>query len=204
MSTPGSSPDRRRSPRAARRRADPALLSGAGDAQDSATLARRAAELARPLPVMAALPTGDAAVVALLGGQRLGFPSRFVQEAVTITEITPLPGLPAHVLGLANIRSRVLPVFTLLPLFRLPAGAEPATQLLLIKFERGEFAVPIDQLEGIQAVDPASLQRSFSGAAEALVLGVADDGLLLLDVPALAAEFALSDDGFLSSSNQSP
>lgn len=203
--TPSGQPSKdRRSPRATRRRAKPELLPGDPQKRDAAILAQRAAELARPRPQPTALPTNDATVVVRVGGQRLGFPSRYVQEAVGLTEITPLPGLPVQVLGLANVRSRVLPVFTLAPVFRLAHPAEPTAKLLLLRTERGEFAVPIDELEGIRAIELPALQRTISGATETLVHGVAADGLLLVDVPALAAAFALSDEGSSSRSLPSP
>ena len=45
-----------------------------------------------------------------LGQERYAFPSSYVREVFPLTEITPLPGLPPYILGVVNVRGRILSV----------------------------------------------------------------------------------------------
>ena len=58
-------------------------------------------------------------VVVELGGQPFALEAAQVREAVIPRDLTPLPGVPAFVRGLVNVRSRVVPAFDLRPLLRL-------------------------------------------------------------------------------------
>ena len=55
-----------------------------------------------------------------LGHERYAFASTYVREVFSLTEITPLPGLPSHVLGVVNVRGRILSVMDIRRLLDFP------------------------------------------------------------------------------------
>ncbi len=64
--------------------------------------------------------SGDVMLVRLAGAS-YGVPVAAVREIVRLPAVTRVPGLPAFVAGLANVRGRVLAVIDLRPLLRLDA-----------------------------------------------------------------------------------
>ena len=79
-------------------------------AQVRAVLKNRAKELARPPET----EDGDIRLVEIveftLGQEHYAFPSSEVQEVFHLTEITPLPSVPPFVVGVTNVRGRILSV----------------------------------------------------------------------------------------------
>jgi purine-binding chemotaxis protein CheW len=57
-----------------------------------------------------------------LGGSSYALPVAAVREIVRLPPVTRVPGLPAFVAGLANVRGRVVAVLDLRPLLRLDAA----------------------------------------------------------------------------------
>lgn len=68
------------------------------------------------------MSTGAADVMLVqVGGSSYALPVCAVREIVRLPPVTRVPGLPAFVAGLANVRGRVLAVIDLRPLLRLEA-----------------------------------------------------------------------------------
>ena len=175
-------------------------------AKQEAILRQRAKDAARPIlePQQPAQAYG--VVVFELASQTFAIESRAVREAMSSREVTPLPGLPITVRGLANVRSRVVPVFDLRPLLELPPDGEAdAANLLLLSAgptrddataanrETGEFAVVIDRVVGARDMTAVSARRQATGLNSELVQSLTEDGLILLDVAALARALAVQD-----------
>ena len=59
-----------------------------------------------------------------VGGESYAFGVEHVLEVAELGEIAPVPGAPAGVLGVRNLRGQVLPVFELASVF---GGVNPAT-----------------------------------------------------------------------------
>ena len=76
-------------------------------------LDRRARQLAR----VPDAPPRAGEVLELVGfvlaGARYGIESRFVREVARLTRFTPVPGTPAFVLGITNLRGEILALFDL-------------------------------------------------------------------------------------------
>jgi chemotaxis signal transduction protein len=114
---------------------------------------------------------GDGAPIILLqlAGSAYALPARSVREIVRLPAVTRVPGLPAHVAGLANVRGRVLCVLDLRPLL----GLEPS---------RGDRLVIIEQ-DGVAAglvVDAARDLIEREGPLEPLPPGLPAEALPLL------------------------
>lgn len=165
-----------------------------------AVLRERAKALAAPLPHYAELEEigGDSTqvVVVRLGGQDFAIDATALREVMECPRITPLPGLPSTLRGLANVRSRIVPAYDIRSLLNLPPLAKdaPREKLALLAFEGAEFALLVDAVVGARAIAQAQLHRDVSGLVTRFIQGVAGDGLILLDLSSLIAAF-LSEDG---------
>jgi purine-binding chemotaxis protein CheW len=154
-------------------------------------LKERARELARPPEA------GDTGVRLVelvefrLGQERYAFPSSEVREVFPLTEITTLPSLPPFVLGVANVRGRILSVIDIRRL--LDFGESGLTNLnrAIILYGNGmELAVLADDITGVYASDAERWQRSLptlSGRREEFLRGVTKDQVVVLDAAKLLA-----------------
>ncbi len=100
-----------------------------------------------------------------IGGSSYALPVGAVREIVRLPAVTRVPGLPAFVAGLANVRGRVLAVLDLRPLLQLDAP-------------RGERLVILDG-DGSGAATASS-----STASRAMVGLIVDAALDLVQLPA--------------------
>lgn len=166
-----------------------------GGQTEEEILRRRAQALARPLQNDTRVVEHLHVVAFELSGQVFGVEAAQVRETLAPRELTILPGLPAAVAGLVNIRSRVVPAFDLRPLLQLPPSPAPDTQrLLLAEHERTEFALLVDAIVGSREVPLAMLRREVAGLNQHLLRGLLDDGLALFDLPSLFASLVVTDD----------
>jgi purine-binding chemotaxis protein CheW len=165
-----------------------------GDSEQE-ILRRRAQVLARPLPDNTRVAETIHLVAFELSGQLFGLEAAQVRETLGARELTALPGLPATVSGVVNIRGRVVPAFDLRPLLQLPPSAAPEAQrLLLAEYERTEFAILADAIAGLREAPAAQLRREVPGLHQHLLRGLLDDGLALLDLPSLFASLVVTDE----------
>jgi len=164
-----------RARRALERGAEPS----AGDAERE--LERRARELAR-VPEKQA-PVGEVldVVIASVAGERYAIEAVRVLEVLKAGPLTPVPGTPAFVLGVANRRGRILPVLDLAPLLGRPDGAAEAGQVVTVDVEGMTFGIAAAGVEGPVRVEVAELTADLVGVLDlpGLVAGrrlVVDEG----------------------------
>lgn len=69
-----------------------------------------------------------------LAEERYAVEIRHVSEVHPLKELTPLPGTPAFVLGVVNVRGRILPVVDLKKFFELPdEGLTDLHRIILVE-----------------------------------------------------------------------
>ena len=94
-----------------------------------------------------------------------------VREALIMPTITPMPGSPKHVLGVANIRGQIIPVIDL------PAvvGCTPSARniLLVTEYERSVQGFAVEEVEEIVRLDWDRVVSAEKSAAGALVTSLA-------------------------------
>ena len=128
-----------------------------------------------------------------LGDGCYAFPLQWVSEVFRADEITEIPGAPAFVKGVVNVRSRIYSVIDLSSLLALPAKSEATSDstgdlLLILTSSEMEFAVYIDCLVGVRSLLLKRLQTSLptlEGTQAEYFKGVTSDRLVLLDVEKL-------------------
>jgi purine-binding chemotaxis protein CheW len=156
-----------------------------------AILRSRAEELARPLQTEA---RGTRLVEILeftLGHERYAFRTSFVREVFSLAEITPLPGLPSYVLGVVNVRGRILSVMDIRRLLEFGnVGLTNLNKAIILHHADMELAVLADEVAGVYAVDADEGQRTLptlSGNREEYLEGVTKDRVVVLDAEKLLA-----------------
>jgi purine-binding chemotaxis protein CheW len=131
-------------------------------------------------------------VVFPLEGQLYGLPITLVKSIVVPGAITPIPGTPAHLLGVVNVRGEIESVLDLRQVLNLPPAAIGITSRLLIA-QVGEIrsGLLVDAMHDIIGMTESDCRPRPSGLESAefvsgeVVYG--DETFLLLDLPALFA-----------------
>ncbi|MDY0188288.1 MAG: chemotaxis protein CheW [Syntrophus sp. (in: bacteria)] len=132
----------------------------------------------------------------MLAGERYAIEARCVTETMPLRNLTYLPGLPGFILGIANVRGRILSVMDIKKFFDLPdSGLTDLHKLIVVRHGTMEVGIVADGLLGIQEIPKDSLQPSLptlTGVRENYLAGVTDTGTIVLQ-----AEKILSDDRIL-------
>jgi len=163
------------------------------DDADRATLAARARDLARPL---AEVGHTDAALELLavdIAGERIALPLEAIVHVHRATEVTPVPGAPARVVGLVAWRGRVL---TVVDLAERGGNVEIGEQsrVLVLGERRAAFGLLVDAVDDVVSVDAADVGPIDDAAPEraALFRGVTGDATLVADGGAIIERFTRS------------
>jgi len=94
-----------------------------------------------------------------------------VREALIMPSITPMPGSPKHVLGVANIRGQIIPVIDLPSV----VGCTPSARniLLVTEYERSVQGFAVEEVEEIVRLEWDRVVSAEKSAAGALVTSLA-------------------------------
>ncbi|NNM73648.1 chemotaxis protein CheW [Enterovirga aerilata] len=135
----------------------------------------------------------EAYVTAVIAGQLFGIPIGRVRDVFNLGGLTPVPLAPSDVLGLTNLRGRVVTVLDIHSRLGLPPHPAAQPGGLAIGIEAGEdsFGLVVDRIGEIVSVDrdagednPIHLDPAW--AALSRRVHRLDDGLLVvLDVDAV-------------------
>jgi purine-binding chemotaxis protein CheW len=133
-------------------------------------------------------------VVFALGPGEYGVPIAMVQEIIRHIAPRPIPDAPAHVLGVINLRGRIIPVFDLRA--RLGVVADPPEEARIVVMETGETiaGAVVDDVREVLTVETARCAVPGPDAAQAdpidAVATLEGRTLVILDTPRLLAEVA--------------
>jgi len=145
-------------------------------------------ERASALAVEPEVPVQDEKIEVIeffLAHERYGIESSYVREVYPLKDLTPVPCTPPFVLGIINVRGRILSVIDLKKFFNLPEkGLGDLNKVLILSSKDMEFGVLADSITGVRTVPAAGLQKSLptlTGVGEEYLKGVSDDHLIVLD-----------------------
>ena len=155
-------------------------------------------ERARALARLEAQPAKEGAALELieadLGGERYAFELGAVHAVVLAREVTPAPGASPKLIGVMNVRSRIVPLFSLRRLLgledRKSSSGSPAA--ILFDAENELAAVAADRIVAITSARPEDFTAPPQLQSE-LVRGVAPDGLILLDTLKLTKQLTVEE-----------
>ena len=161
-------------------------------AEATQILRARAQALARTRPAPPAAGTMLELLEFRLASERYALESRHVQEVHPLSELTPLPCTPAFVLGIVNVRGRILPVLDLKKFFELPEqGLTDLHRIILVRGNDLEFGLLADVVEGVRSVAVNSLQPSLptlTGIRAEYLKGIGNERLVVLDLDRILAD----------------
>lgn len=144
-----------------------------------------------------------------LGDETFALPILRVREIIGITEITPVPRMPAHVRGVLNLRGKVIPVIDL----RRRLGFEPIpdhkrTCIVIVQAGSGADAILIgtvvDRVSEVRDIPPAQIEpppQFGAGTDSGCITGVGKGGkhvVMLLDTDRVAGRDELAKTGAAS------
>ncbi len=157
-----------------------------------AVLAERALAVAAVVPrPISASELMDVTVFSV-GGERYGIEARYVRRVVRPGPCTPVPGTPAALRGLINLRGDVLAVFDLPTAFGIGLGAVGVgTFVLVLGEDRDDLGLAADAVDEVRPLRRAELLEPpamLDGLGRDLLLGVTADALLVLAGSVLLAD----------------
>jgi len=121
----------------------------------------------------------------LLTPEKYAIEVQYVTEVLTLKEITRVPGTPAYVMGVINLRGKIISIINLKSLFNLKErGLTELNKVLIIKDETMEFGIVADSIScnkiiELNTLSPIPLNLDAIGIES--ILGVTQDGLILLN-----------------------
>jgi purine-binding chemotaxis protein CheW len=134
---------------------------------------------------------GEEVVAFRLGDTGYAIPARYIREVQMLGNYTPLPFTPPFVVGLVNVRGRLLAVLDIRPLLDMPPiPPQPNTFLLVLTANSMEVALLADTVSQVRRADDdlAPLLSTAAGRGVAWVRGVDRRLTLILDPPMLLAD----------------
>src|SRR5882672_3736750 len=161
------------------------------DAETDRILRARARALAQP-PPSAAPSTMLELLEFRLASERYALETRHVQNVHPLRELTPLPCTPPFLLGIVNVRGRILPVLDLKKFFDLPEkGLNDLHRIILVRGNDLELGLLADVIVGVRSIPADSLQPSLptlTGVRGDYLKGVTAERLVVLDLARILAD----------------
>jgi purine-binding chemotaxis protein CheW len=155
-------------------------------------LRARARALARPRPIAAAAGSMLEVLEFRLASERYALESRHVLEVHPLRDFTALPGTPPFVLGIVNVRGRILPVFDLKKFFDLPeVGLTDLHRIILVRGNDLELGLLADVIVGVRSISADSLQPSLptlTGIRADYLKGIGAERLVVLDLDRILSD----------------
>ena len=125
-------------------------------------------------------------MVFLVDTTRYALPLAAVREIVVQPDaLVRVPRAPAPLLGVVNLRGRVVTVVDFPLLLDLPRPAQPQRKLILLDRGRRDLALSVTDVEGIETVEKVSTQPRESRAPVRGVTRVKGVAVTVLDADAV-------------------
>jgi purine-binding chemotaxis protein CheW len=155
-------------------------------------LRERARRLARPTE--SAQETGETIEVVefRLAYENYAIESRLVQEVQPFKDLTRVPCTPPFVVGIVNVRGRIVPVIDLTQFLDLPRqGVTDLHAIILVRHGELEVGILVDIIVGVRSLLLAELQASLATLSEArskFLKGITAERVIVLDLERILAD----------------
>jgi len=165
----------------------------APDPEETTRILRERARLLAREPEKAAAADQFIEVIEfVLAFESYAIETRYVREVEPLDNLTPLPGTPAFVLGIVNVRGEILSVIDLRKFFGLPEkGLTDLNKVIVLESENMLFGILADAVAGVRRIPVADLQPSLptlTGIREAYLKGVTPGRMVILDAEKLLTD----------------
>ena len=121
----------------------------------------------------------------LLAHEMYGIELKYVREVYPLKELTPIPAIPAFVLGIVNVRGEILSVIDIKKFFDLPEkGLTDLNKVIILHSADMEFGILADSIIGVRNILLSELKTSLptlTGIREEYLKGVTKEREIILD-----------------------
>jgi purine-binding chemotaxis protein CheW len=128
----------------------------------------------------------------LLAQEKYGIESGYVREVYPLKEITKLPGTPPFILGITNVRGRIIAVNDLRRFFGLQEmERKENSKVVILCHDRMELGVLVDEIVGVRSIPLAEIQSPLPAQAAVCaehMRGVTGDRMVLLDAARILSD----------------
>jgi purine-binding chemotaxis protein CheW len=121
--------------------------------------------------------------------EKYAIDGNYVTEVLPLKNLTVIPGTPVFVVGIINLRGKIISVVNLKSFFDLKEkGISALHKVFVIKHEKMEFGILADEIMGTKWLDMQTLSPppiNLHGSGLDYIQGVASDGTILLNARAI-------------------
>ena len=136
----------------------------------------------------------------MLASEGYGLEIRYVTEIIGIQNVTNIPDMPEHVIGVLNLRGKVIPVIDVRLRFHLQEREyDERTCIIVVDVDDSSVGLVVDKVNEVidiplSDIEPAPMCGSKSGNAYIQGMGkIAQQAKILLDIERLINEENLSE-----------
>ncbi len=136
-------------------------------------------------------PAADRLLIIELHGGLYGVDADAVREIVGFPAATRLPGAPAHVRGVVNLRGQLLTVVDIGHRLTGMATTSGEGSIVVVTAEDRVLGLLVEDVHDIQEVQVATAEREMLARADGLLTGVGrlgDEVVLVVDIPELVRQ----------------
>ncbi len=131
-------------------------------------------------------------VVFILATERYGLETSYIEEVWPLKDFTPLPGTPAFVLGIINVRGRSVSVVDIKKFFDMPEkGISDLNKVIIIHDDKMEFGILADEILGVRNIALSELSPplpTLTGIRKDFLKGVTVERIVILDAARILAD----------------
>ncbi len=92
--------------------------------------------------------------------QEYALPIENIESVVDKTDVTPVPNSKYFVVGLINLRGRIVPVIELTKIVGIEVPEDHIYQnILVLKINEEEIGMYVDEVENVLSIDPEKLEK---------------------------------------------
>jgi purine-binding chemotaxis protein CheW len=157
-----------------------------------AILNNRAIEMAQESVQKREVSSITKVITFTLASETYGVESVFVREVYPLKDFTTLPGVPAYIFGIINVRGQILPVVDLKKLFKLPEkGLNELNRVIILFNNQMEFGILADEVHCIQEIENEDIQivpPNVSLIGEEFMMGITKENLIILNAVKLLSD----------------
>jgi len=139
------------------------------------------------------MPMTNLFLIARIAGQRIALDAACIDSVVNVDAVTPVPMAPAHVSGLAALRSRVITIVDCRAALGLDAAPRAdVKRTVVVTLDGHQYGLVVDQVDDVCVIPGAAapvrarLGPGWAGAARGM-LDHEGESILMLDPAAMVA-----------------
>jgi purine-binding chemotaxis protein CheW len=128
----------------------------------------------------------------LLDDERYGIEASYIREIYPLKELVFIPGTPSFILGITNVRGKILSIIDIKKLFGLPPkGLSELDKVIIVKNGAMELGIHADSVIGMRSIANEELQpplTTLTGVCAKYLKGITGEQIAILDIKELLSD----------------